>query len=173
MDAAGRARREALRVLAIELLGDELSVEEVARRLRVSVRSVYRWRSAFDRGGTAALASKGPLGQRCRLSAKSQAKLAVFLDQGPAAHGWDEDQCWTGARVATLIGRKFHVSYTPGAAARLMRRLGFTPQQPVRRAVQRDQDAIEAWKETTWPEVKDRRPRSGPGSASKTKPART
>lgn len=173
MDAAGRARREALRVQAAEMFGDGVGVDEVARRLRVSVRSVYRWRSAFDRGGTASLVSKGPLGQRCRLSAKAQAKLAALLDEGPAAHGWDEDQCWTGARVATLIGRKFHVSYTPGAAARLMRRLGFTPQQPVRRAVQRDEAAISAWKETTWPEIKSRRPRSGPGSASRTKPART
>lgn len=157
---------------AAAMFSDGIGVGEVARRLRVSVRSVYRWRSAFDRGGTAGLASRGPLGQRCRLSATSQAKLASMLDEGPAAHGWDEDQCWTGARMATLIGRTFHVSYTPGAAARLMRRLGFTPQQPVRRAVQRDEDAITAWKETTWPEIKSRRPRSGPGSASKTKPAR-
>lgn len=173
MDAAGRARREALRMQAAEMFTKEVSAAEVARRLRVSVRSVYRWRAVFDRGGMAALESRGPLGQRCRLSTKSQAKLAAMLDEGPAAHGWDEDQCWTGARVATLIGRKFHVSYTPGAAARLMRRLGFTPQQPVRRAVQRDEAAITAWKETTWPEVKSRRPRSGPGSASRTKPART
>lgn len=158
---------------AAEMFGDGVGVDQIARRLRVSVRSVYRWRAAFDQGGTAALASKGPLGQRCRLSVKSQAKLAVMLDEGPAAHGWDEDQCWTGARVATLIGRTFHVRYSASAAARLMRRLGFTPQQPVRRAVQRDEAAITAWKEVTWPEVKDCRPRSGPGSASRTKPART
>ncbi|WP_258382424.1 hypothetical protein [Streptomyces sp. NTH33] len=33
----------------------------------------------------------------------------ALLEQGPAAHGWDEDQVRTGARAATLIGRKFHV----------------------------------------------------------------
>ncbi|MCC5481142.1 winged helix-turn-helix domain-containing protein [Streptomyces sp. JA03] len=37
---------------------------------------------------------------------------------------------WTAARVATLIGRKFHVSYSISGATRLMRRLGFTPQMP-------------------------------------------
>ncbi|WP_438939677.1 helix-turn-helix domain-containing protein [Catenulispora pinisilvae] len=31
------------------MLADEVGVEEVARRLRVSVRSVDRWRAAFDR----------------------------------------------------------------------------------------------------------------------------
>jgi transposase len=99
---------------------------------------VYRWKADFERGGAAMLASGGPPGQRCKLSVKSQAKPAAMLDEGPAAFGWDEDQVWAGARVARLIGRKFHISYSPSAATRLMRRLGFTPQRPARRAVQRD-----------------------------------
>lgn len=72
--------------------------------------------------------SKGPLGQRSKLSERSQAKLAAMLEEGPAAHGWSEDQVWTGPRVARLIGRKFHVSYGPRGAVRLIRQLGFTPQ---------------------------------------------
>ncbi|MFD8033620.1 winged helix-turn-helix domain-containing protein [Streptomyces sp. NPDC059717] len=43
-----------------------------------------------------------------------------------------EDQVWTAARVATLIGRKFHVSYSVSGATRLMHRLGFSPQVPGR-----------------------------------------
>jgi hypothetical protein len=39
------------------------------------------------------------------------------LDAGPAVHGWDEDQCWTLARVAALIGEWFGVSYTLGGVA--------------------------------------------------------
>jgi hypothetical protein len=97
-------------------------------------------------------------------------KLAGYLEQGPAAHGWVEDQVWTAARVATLIGRKFHVSYSVSGATRLMHRLGFSPQVPARRVAERDEQAVTAWKEATWAEVK------GPGrpaevtSASRTKP---
>ncbi len=58
----------------------------------------------------------------------------MYLEQGPAAHGWVEDQVWTAARVATLIGRKFHVSYSVSGTTRLMHRLGFSPQVPARRA---------------------------------------
>ncbi|MFD6181977.1 hypothetical protein [Streptomyces goshikiensis] len=58
------------------------------------------------------MASRGPGGQRCKLSARCREKLAEYLEQGPATHGWDQDQVWPGARVATLIGRKFHVSYS-------------------------------------------------------------
>src|SRR5579884_2525131 len=83
---------------------------EGARRLRVSAKSVYLWRQSWLEGGEAALASRGPVGQRCKLSPRCREKLAGYLAEGPAAHGWDEDQVWTGARVATLIGRKFHVA---------------------------------------------------------------
>ncbi|MFD9791392.1 hypothetical protein ACFWXK_10615 [Streptomyces sp. NPDC059070] len=44
-------------------------------------------------------------------------KLAAYLDQGTAAYGWVEDQVWTASRVATLIGRKFHISYSQILAA--------------------------------------------------------
>nr|WP_230210984.1 winged helix-turn-helix domain-containing protein [Streptomyces kaniharaensis] len=43
-------------------------------------------------------------------------KLAAYLEQGPAAHGWMEDRVWTAARVATLIGRKFQVFYSVSGA---------------------------------------------------------
>ncbi|MFE7245272.1 winged helix-turn-helix domain-containing protein [Streptomyces sp. NPDC057580] len=77
---------------------------------------------------------------------------------------------WTGARVATLIGRKFHVSYSVSGATRLMRRLGFTPQIPARRAAERDEQAVGAWKKATWAEVKAPGRPATDGSASRTKP---
>ncbi|MFD0400963.1 hypothetical protein ACFVHI_23120 [Kitasatospora sp. NPDC127121] len=91
LTAKGRQRREVVRLEAAGLFADGLGPPEVARRL------------------VAALASRGTSGRRCKLSARCQEKLAAYLEQGPAAHGWDEGQVWTGARVATLIGRKFHV----------------------------------------------------------------
>ncbi|WSD11289.1 IS630 family transposase [Streptomyces hirsutus] len=117
------------------------------------------------------MASSGPGGQRCRLGPALRGKLAAMLEQGPAAHGWDEDQVWTGARVATLIGRKFHISYSVSGATRLMHRLGFTPQMPARRAAERDEAAVAAWKEDTWPEIKGPGRPPVAGSASRTRPA--
>lgn len=61
-------------------------------------------------GGAQALASRGPSGSRCRFSPRCLEKLAAYLEQGPAAHGWVENKVSTAARLALLIGRKFHVS---------------------------------------------------------------
>ncbi|MFE5586378.1 transposase [Kitasatospora sp. NPDC056531] len=111
---------------AAEMFEQDVKPPEVARRLRVSPKSAYQWHQLWCEGGVQALASRGPSGSRCRLSPRCLEKLAAYLEQGPAAHGWVEDQVWTAARVATLIGRKFHVSYSVSGATRLMHRLAVT-----------------------------------------------
>nr|WSX54876.1 winged helix-turn-helix domain-containing protein [Streptomyces sp. NBC_00974] len=166
MTPTGRRLRESVRMQAAELFEQQIRPSEVARRLRVSVKSAYQWHQLWRDGGVQALASRGPSGSRCRLSPRSLEKLAVYLEQGPAAHGWVEDQVWTASRVATLIGRKFHLAYSVSGATRLMHRLGFSPQVPARRVAERDEQAVAVWKEATWSEVK----RAGAMSASRTKP---
>jgi transposase len=132
----------------------DVSPVEVARRLRVSTKSAYQWRRRWRAGGEAALASRGPGGAVCRLSPAQPEKLGAALEGGPAARGWAEDQRWTLARVATLLGRLFHVRYTLRGTSYLLHRTGFTPQVPVRRAVERDEDAIAAWRAVTRAKVR-------------------
>ncbi|MCX4578071.1 winged helix-turn-helix domain-containing protein [Streptomyces sp. NBC_01571] len=107
------------------------------------------WHQLWRDGGAEALTSRGASGSRCRLSPRCLEKLAAYTDEGPAVHGWVEDQVWTAARVASLIGRKFHVSYSVSGATRLMHRLGFSPQVPARRVAERDEQAVTTWKEAT------------------------
>ncbi|MFF9601714.1 transposase [Streptomyces sp. NPDC014684] len=170
MTVAGRQRRETVRMQAAELFEQKIKPPEVARCLRVSLISAYQWHKLWRDGGREALTSRGPGGSRCRLSPRCLEKLAGYLEQGPAAHGWVEDQVWTAARVATLIGRKFHVSYSISGATRLMHRLGFSPQVPTRRVAERDEQAVTAWREATWAEVKEPGRPAEATSASRTKP---
>ncbi|MER7468546.1 winged helix-turn-helix domain-containing protein [Streptomyces sp. NPDC097981] len=171
LTAAGRQRRESVRIQAAELFAQGVRPPEVAQRLRVSRKSAYQWHQLLRDGGVAALTSRGPSGSRCRLSPYCLEKLAGLLEQGPAVHGWVEDQVWTASRVATLIGRKFHVSYSVSGATRLMHRLGFSPQVPARRVAERDEQAVAEWKGATWAEVKGPGRPAGATSASRTKPA--
>ncbi|MFE1885777.1 winged helix-turn-helix domain-containing protein [Streptomyces diastatochromogenes] len=68
------------------------------------------------------------------------------MERWPLAHGW-ADQRWTLARIKTLIGRLFHVSYTVEGTWQLPKRHGWLWQQPARRAIERDDDAAEVWAE--------------------------
>ena len=172
LDAAERARREQVRLTAAELIEAGASDREVARRFRVSRMSVNRWRRALAAGGRAALASKGAGGAKCKLSAAQLRELATLLDAGPAAWGWDEDQCWTLARIAEVVRRRFAVTYTLAGMDLLLHRIGWSVQVPARRAAERDEAAIAAWREDIWPVVKGLRRTWAPGSVSKTNLAR-
>jgi putative transposase len=127
---------------------------QVARALRVSTKSAYQWRRRWRAGGETALASKGPGGAECRLSPAQLKRLAAALDEGPAAHGWGQDQRWTLARITTLIGAMFHVRYSLRGTSYLLHRIGFSAQVPAHRAVERDAAAIATWRKRTWPRVK-------------------
>lgn len=157
-----------MRLSAAELIEAGASDREVARRFRVSRMSANRWRRALAAGGRAALASRGAGGAKCKLTAPQLRELATLLDAGPAAWGWDEDQCWTLARVTEVVRRRFGVEYTLAGMDLLLHRIGWSVQVPARRAAERNEAAIAAWREETWPVVKGRRRTWAPGSSSKT-----
>ncbi len=171
-DAAERARREQVRLAAAGLIEAGASDREVARRFRVSRMPANRWRRALAAGGRAALASRGAGGAKCKLSPAQLRELAALLDAGPAVHGWDEDQCWTLARITEVVSCRFGVGYTLAGMDLLLHRIGWSVQVPARQAAERDEAAIAAWPEATWPVVKGRRRTWAAGSSSKTSLAR-
>src|SRR3984893_1431192 len=171
LDAAERARREKLRLEAADLIEAGASDREIARHFRVSRMSVNRWRRALASAGREALASKGAAGAQCKLTEAQVAELEAVLEEGPAAAGY-ADQCWTLARVADQVWRRFGVEYTLAAVDVLLPRLSWSVQGPGPRGAERDEARIAAWREETWPVVKARRRTWAPGSASRTSQAR-
>ncbi|MFE6397462.1 winged helix-turn-helix domain-containing protein [Streptomyces alboflavus] len=172
LTAAERDRRERVRFAAAELIEAGLSDQEVARRFRVTRMSVNRWRRALAAGGRRALVSKGAAGARCKLSSEQLLQLRTELIAGPAAYGWGEDQCWTLARIAEVIHRRFGVHYTLPGVDLLLHRIGWSVQVPARWAAERDEARITEWKGEQWPAIKGRRQTWMPGSASRTRPVR-
>lgn len=157
LNQAARARREQLRLRAAAMFAQQIPAAQVARVLEVSAKSAYQWRHAWATGGVTALASRGPSGPDPVLSGAQLDLLRLRLLAGPAAAGYTEDQRWTLLRVATLIGRMFHVRVGITTTWQALRRLGFTTQVPVHRAAQRDETAIAAWRRYQWPAIKGSR----------------
>ena len=125
LTADGRAGREAVRLQAAALFARDMPVAQIARLLQVSRNAVYVWRRRWLSDREAGLVSKGPSGSNCRLSQLQLEKLAAALEEGPAAHGFVEDQRWTLARIADLIARQFHVRYSQRGLSILLQRMGF------------------------------------------------
>ncbi|MFT9473522.1 winged helix-turn-helix domain-containing protein [Streptomyces sp. 11-1-2] len=146
LTAQRRAARERLRLRATERFAVKGDSTSIAKDLRVSVRSVQRWRRrSWKAHGPPGLRSKSP---DC-LPALSEEPFAVLEREpakGPVAHGWPDrgpgpDQ---DADQAAVPQERHH----PGAAA-LLKRQGFGCQVPARRASERDEEAVAGWASNT------------------------
>jgi transposase len=137
---------------------------EVAELLGVSPRAVSNWMRAHRGGGEQALAA----GRRGRRPGE-QLALAPW-QQGQIAKAIRErnpDQLrlpfflWTREAVRDLIERRFGLRLALSTVGRYLRRWGFTPQRPVRRAFEQDPAAVRRWLERDYPALARRAKREG------------
>jgi transposase len=145
--------REGRRLRAYELKQQGWKQTEIADALGVTEGAVSQWMKRAREEGVEGLRHKPPPGATPRLSEQERTKLPELLAQGAEAHGFRGD-VWTCERVAIVIRKEFGVSYHPAHVSRLLKALRQSLQKPQRRANQRDEEAIERWKEKKWPSLK-------------------
>jgi transposase len=148
-----RVKLEQRRLKAARLLKQGVHEAEVARQVGVHRQSVNRWAKQWAQGGRAALKRAPRTGRPPRLSTADRQRLLQGLKRGPEALGY-RTGLWTAWRVADLIERECGVKYSTVHAWRVLRALGWTPQRPMGRALERNEAAIQKWKRQRWPELK-------------------
>ena len=154
---------------AVDLFEAGMRQVDVVTELGVSAQTASRWHRAWQSGGRDALVGVDRLGRTPRLSDEQLAEVEAALLNGPKTNGFATDM-WTLARVAEVIERVSGVRYTLSQAWLILhQRLGWTRQRPARRAVERDDAAIEAWVKRDWPRIKKGLDAAAPGSASRTR----
>jgi transposase len=154
---------------AVELFEAGMRQVDVATRLGVSAQTASRWYHRWQTGGRDALIGAERLGRTARLSDGQLVEVQAALMAGPKANGFGTDM-WTLARVAQVIERVTGVRYSPSQTWLILRqRLGWTRQRPARRAVERDDEAIQQWIKRDWPRIKRGLDVGARGSASRTK----
>jgi transposase len=144
---------ERRRQRAIALLKEGHAPVEVARLVGADRRSVRRWKAAYRKQGARGLAARAVPGRPSKLSPAQRRQLESLLVRGAAANGFESD-LWTCPRVAQVITRRFGISYHVDHIGRLLRSLGWTPQRPTRRALERDEERIQRWIKQDWPRIK-------------------
>ncbi len=147
--------REARRFRTWELYQIGWKQKDIAVAMGVTKGSVSQWVKRAKEGGVESLRHRKSPGAPPRLTPEQKAQLLGLLAQRAEAFGFRGD-IWTQPRVAEVIRHHFQVSYHPSQVGRILKSCGWSRQKPVRRAVQRDEDAIQRWKEERWPQVKRR-----------------
>ena len=126
---------------------------EVALSVGVARQTVYTWKRLLDEGGIDALRAVPERGRPAQLDERQLAAVRASLLQSPTQHGFGTE-LWTLKRVGAVIERLHGVRFGQTQVWRILGSLGFSPQKPDKRAIERNDDAVRAWKRRTWPRLK-------------------
>ena len=147
--------QQAVRQRAVTTVLNGTSRAKAAELFGVSRQAIYNWMRAYHKGGQKALVSKRR-GHRGHIRLKPwQAALTVRLitDKLP-------DQLklpfalWTREAVAQLIEQKFGLRLSVMTVGRYLKRWGFTPQKPARRATEQNQAEVDVWLREQYPAIR-------------------
>jgi len=147
--------QERLRQLAVQAVLAGKKQVEAAKLFGVTRRAISNWLKAYQEGGMPALKAKvkgRPKGGSLEPWQAAQIAKTV-IDHHP-------DQLklpfylWTREAVANLIKRRFGIQVSLSSAGRYLKRWGFTPQKPVRRAVEQSPQEVRHWLEKEYPAIR-------------------
>jgi transposase len=141
------------RLKAGRLLLSGKGCAEVALAVGVARQTVYTWKRLLDEGGIDALREVPGRGRPAQLDGQQLVAVRATLLQSPTEHGFGTE-LWTLKRVGAVIERMHGVRFTQTQVWRILGPLGFSPQKPGMRAIERNEDAVRDWKRRTWPALK-------------------
>jgi len=153
---------ETLRLIAVRrVVEDGESPSEVMRSLGLCRTSIYPWLRRHQKRGEAALLLRKACGPKPKLDGRQRQQVRRWIiGKDPRQYGFDFG-LWTRQIVAQLIAEKFGVSLQLTAVGRLLASLDITPQKPLRRAYERDPQAVEEWLQKSYPRLRRRARKHG------------
>lgn len=147
--------KEWRRLRAWELKQQGWVQQDIAEALDVSTEVVSRWLHRARDAGVEALLSHPAPGAPPKLTPAQKGRIPEFLWHGAEAYAF-RGEVWTCARIARVIAEELGVRYHKDHVGRLLKELRWTPQVPIKRAIQRNEEAIERWRADVWPDLRRR-----------------
>lgn len=147
--------QEDIRKKAVRAVLEGRTRLEAAKLFGVSNKAVGAWVRMHREGGEKALKAKKrgrPKGGSLKPWQAANTARAV-IDRNP-------DQLklpfclWTREAVALLIEQRYGVSLSVWTVGRYLKRWGFTPQKPVRRAFEQNPQQVRRWLEEEYPRIR-------------------
>lgn len=144
---------EVLRRRCVELKESGWKQNEIALALGLTEGWVSQTLKKYRELGPDGLSARKPPGSQPKLTPEQLCELVEALNLGAVSHGYP-GHIWTRSRVNGLIGNLFGVSYDLTQVGRILKKLGWSLQKPVKKARQQDKQKVEQWREQTVPDIK-------------------
>lgn len=153
---------EKRRLKAVRLVVDKgYSAAEAAAATGVVRRTVQRWVAGYRELGEQGIALIPALGPAPALNSRDLEKLEKLLLKGPMHFGFPND-LWTCGRIGKVIEDRFGISYHSSHIGRILGSMGWSPQKPERRAIERDEAGIKRWVKFEWKKIVKKARRQAP-----------
>lgn len=135
-----------------------VSKSAAAKLFGVSRTSVHYWVDLYNEHGEDSLTPKRTGRPRCsgRLKGYQAATIVNIIKERCPDQLKMPFALWTREAVRDLIERKFGIRYSLQWVSQCLRRWGFTPQKPVTRAYERDEEQIRDWINREYPAIRER-----------------
>lgn len=148
--------KEALRLRAVKAyLSGSLTQEQVAREFSVTRQMVNAWVQKYRRGGEDALKAKkpGPPFGGGLLTPEQEQKIQEIIRIHTPDQAGLPDTLWTRAAVRELVERQTGIRVAVRTVGKWLKKWGFTPQKPIRRALEQNSQAVRHWVEHEYPRL--------------------
>jgi len=156
--------QELLRKQAIRLRKKGKTYKEIAEIIGVNDNTVWKWWKKYQAGGAKALKAgqRGrPLGVNRSLDSSQEEEIQkVICDKTP-------DQLkltfalWTRQAVQEFIKQRFGIRIAIRTVGTYLKRWGFTPQKPLKRAYEQRPVEVQKWLQDVYPSITDRAKQEG------------
>jgi transposase len=146
--------QEIIRIKVVKAIKKGLKVAKVARIFDVSRQSASSWYNLYLKNGWKSLKSK-PKGRPRQSRLKPhEASLVVRLIKNKCP----DQLCfpfylWTREAVMHLIFIRFNFKLSKWTVGRYLKKWGFTPQKPVRKAYEQNPAEVKKWLEEEYPRI--------------------
>ena len=147
---------DALRLRAVHARELGYAVVDIAAILGVREETVSRWCSRYERGGEEALPGDRtgrPIGSGRLLDREQEQRIQEAIETKTPQELEIPSALWTRQAVQELIKRQIGIRLPIRTVGEYLKRWGFTPQKPVRKAYRQDPEAVAEWLEKTYPEI--------------------
>jgi transposase len=154
----------ALRLRAVHARQRGYPVVDIAAILGVREETVSRWCSRYNRGGQEALPGDRtgrPIGSGRLLTREQEQSVQQVIETKSPQELEIPSALWTRQAVRELIRQRVGIRLPIRTVGEYLRRWGYTPQKPVRKAYKQDPQAVAEWLETTYPEIERRAAKEG------------
>jgi transposase len=146
--------REAIRQRAVQRIIDGESPEAIAKTLGYHRSAIYQWLKRYANGGMEGLAYRKIPGARPKLSTAQKKKVFDIVTMKNPEQLKFPFALWTLAMVRQLIADQFNVTLSEVSVGRLLKKIGLTPQKPLRRAWQQDPEKVDKWLTQEYPAIR-------------------